>query len=434
MSRFHCIIVLLVLTAQFGLTGQLWASGFGVFTQGAAGMAEANAVVAHASGPSSLYFNPALLPQVPGTALEIGTTMIIADREFTSALDGQTTSNRDSAKFPSTFYLSQQFSPELAGGIGLFFPFGLATEWADDWDGRYIATRSELFSTCINPALAWQPIPQLAMAAGVDIVYVDAELQRKLNATFLNAALSGTVVPLPDINQSFTGNDWGAGYNLGLFLQISRQVDFGASYRSHIDLQLDGQASFSVPPGSAGLAPLLPASGGEAGLRLPAQAAFGLAWRTTPRLTLEAGARWEQWSSFRELNIALNPPVLGQTADVTPREWDDTWAFNLGGDYQLNERVTLRAGYLFGDNPVPDSTFDPSLPDSDFHTITLGAGVRFGRYLVDLAYGFEHHERRTKDNSVGDRLDPGGLNPASFANGSYSTDIHLLAVSVGYRF
>lgn len=33
------------------------ASGYGVFTQGASGLGQANAVVAHTTGPSSAYFN-----------------------------------------------------------------------------------------------------------------------------------------------------------------------------------------------------------------------------------------------------------------------------------------------------------------------------------------------------------------------------------------
>lgn len=412
------------------------ASGFGVFTQGAAGLGQANAVVAHPTGPSSLYFNPALLPQIPGTRVEAGTTALFLDREFKSSLTGRTEKSEEDARFPSTFYLTHQVNDQVATGLGVFFPFGLSTEWDENWDGRYIATRSDLFTTSINPVVAWRPIPQLSVAAGLDVLYLDAELERKVNSTAIGFVVNppGGLGPLSDTNQKFSGDGWGVGYNLGLVLQVSEDIDFGATYRSHVDVNVDGDASFDVPADAAAISPLFLKTGGDADIRLPAQAAFGLAWAASEKLTLEAGARWEDWSSFDELKIKLDRPILQQSENITPRDWNDTWAFNLGGQYRLNDVVTLLAGYLYAENPVPDRTFDPSIPDSDAHLFTLGTDLTFGRFSVSLAYGYEHHEDRTKNNAIGDPLDPAGVNPRSFANGEYQADVHLVATSVAYSF
>lgn len=420
------------------LASQLHASGYAVFTQGARGLGQANSVVAHPTGPSSLYFNPALLPQVSGTRLEAGTTAIFADRKFKSSLTGQTEEGKEDTQFPSTFYLSHQFNEQVSAGLGIFFPFGLATEWDDHWDGRYIATRSDVFTTNINPAVAWQPIPQLALAAGLDVLYLEADLERKVNSTALGFILNppAGLGPLTDVNQKFTGDGWGLGYNLGLALKLTEALRFGATYRSHVDIDVEGDAKFAVPADVAafGIGQLFPKTGGDADIRLPAQATFGLAWIANDRLTLEAGARWEDWSSFDELKIELDQAILGATSNVTPRDWKDTWAFNIGGEYRLSDTVTLLAGYLYADNPVPSRTFDPSIPDSDAHLFTVGTDLTFGRFNVALAYGYEHHENRHKNNSISDPLDPAGVNPLSFANGKYETDIHLGALSLGYRF
>lgn len=424
---------LLTLFWLVAFSGSALASGYGVFVQGASGLGQANSVVAHPTGPSSLYFNPALLPQVSGTRIEAGTTAVFADRKFTSSLTGQSADGREDVQFPSSFYLSHQASEQVSVGLGLFFPFGLATEWDDNWDGRYIATRTDVFTTNINPAVAWQPIPQLALAAGLDVLYLDAELERKVNS----AALTGNQVELLDINQKFTGDGWGLGYNLGLALKLSEALRFGATYRSHLDVNVNGDAKFDVPADAAalGFGQLFPKTGGDADIRLPAQATFGLAWIASDRLTLEAGARWEDWSAFDELKIKLDQPIpfpLGPTENTTPRDWKDTWAFNIGGEYRLNDTVTLLAGYLYADNPIPSRTFDPSIPDSDAHLFTVGTDLTFGQFNVALAYGYEHHENRRKNNTIGDILDP--TTPRSFANGTYETDIHLGAVSLGYRF
>lgn len=438
--RNSCLVTFLVLLF---VPQMATASGFGVFTQGAKGLGQANATVAHATGASSLYFNPALLPQVPGSQLEVGTTLIFSDREFESDITGQSEESEESTQFPSSIYLTHSYGNGLATGLGVYFPFGLATEWQENWDGRYIATKSDLFTTNINPVVAYQPIPQLSFAAGLDLLYLDAELQRKVNSTAIGVIANppGGLGPISDIGQKFTGDGWGLGYNLGLFLQITENIDFGATYRSKVDITADGDAKFSVPADAAllGFGALFPNTGGEADITLPAQATFGLAWTASDRLTLEVGARWEEWSEFDQLRIdldqALLPGTVGETrTSVTPRDWDDTWAFNVGGEYRLNETLTLLAGYLYSDNPVPDSTFDPSIPDSDTHLFTLGGELAWGDFTLALAYGYEHHEDRTKNNAIGDPLDPGGVNPLSFANGDYSADIHLAALSVGYSF
>ena len=70
------------------------ASGYGIFTQGASGLGQANAVVAHTTGPSSVYFNPALLNEVDGRQIEMGTTAVYADRELD--LDSGGTEDGDS--------------------------------------------------------------------------------------------------------------------------------------------------------------------------------------------------------------------------------------------------------------------------------------------------------------------------------------------------
>jgi long-chain fatty acid transport protein len=414
------------------------ASGFGVFTQGATGLGQANAVVAHAAGPSSLYFNPAMLPQLAGTRIEVGTTLVKPDRDFTSALTGLGTDSREAEKFPSSIYLTHTYDNGIATGIGVYFPFGLTTEWSDNWDGRYIATKSEVFTTNINPVVAWQATPEFSLAAGLDILYLDAKLQNQINTTAVGfiANPPGGLGFLTDTKQTFSGDDWGVGFNLAAHLQILNNLACGVSYRSKVEMTAEGSASFAVPADAAslGLGALFPTTGGHADITLPAQLAFGLAWALTDSLTLEAGARWEGWSDFNELRLQFATPILGQNSFVTPRDWNDTWAFNFGGAYQLNHNVTLLGGYLYGESPVPDASFDPSIPDSAAHLLTIGTNLDFDAWTLALAYGYEHHQDRNKQNLVGDPLDPTGVNPLSTATGKYATDIHLAAASLSYRF
>jgi long-chain fatty acid transport protein len=420
------VIAMSVLLLPNGWCAQAQASGFGVFTQGASGMGQANAVVAHGAGPSSLYFNPALLNDVPGRQVEIGTTAILAQREFTSDFSGKTFESDDDWNFPSTFYYTQQSSQRLTAGIGVYFPFGLSSAWDRTYEGRYLATSGDIFTLNINPAVSFRVTDRLSLAFGYDLLYLKAELNSMINQFAAGFAvppvLGGPVIDptLPDIQQRFEGDGWGSGYNLGVLFKASDRISLGAAYRSHIDIEVEGDASFAaVDPR---LAPLFPAGRGEADIRLPQQLAAGVALQITPAWVLEAGMRWEDWDSTRELRINLDAPVLGQNVQVIPRNWQSTWTYLLGGEYAVKETLTLMAGYLYGEGAVPASTFEPLIPDTDAHLFTLGAKLRVREWTISGALGYEAHENGRKNNSLGDPLTG---DPEFTANGAYRSDIYL---------
>ncbi len=421
---------------------QVLASGYGVFTQGASGLGQANAVVAHPTGPSSLYFNPALLNEVPGRQIEVGTTLIYADREI-DLYDGDHENGKTDVNFPSTFYYTHEINDRLTAGFGVFFPFGLSNEWDNDYDGRYIGTSGKVTTVNMNPVVSFKVNDRLSLAAGLDVLYFDATLKSKVNQTAAYQIVQSQGAPLPpltgslpDIEQKFEGHDWGFGYNLGALFKATERISIGATYRSKIDVD-PGHVNGSVSFGNVNpyLASVFPGGDGDASITLPAQATVGVAVKIIEPLIVEAGVRWEDWESYDELKINFDNPVLGQSSNISPRDWDSTWAYNIGGHYRINDTVAINAGYLYSENPIPNSTFEPMIPDSDTHLFTLGTDLSFGVWTVSGAFGFEHHEDRDKKNSIGDSL--GSLvagQAVGTANGQYETDIYLLGLSIGYAF
>lgn len=406
-------------------TGSVFASGFGVFTQGASGLGQANAVVAHPVGPSSLYFNPALLNDIPGRQIEIGTTGVYADRSI--KLDsGGTEDAENSWNFPSNVYYTHQINEKLSAGFGLFFPFGLSTEWDEDYAGRYIGTYGEITSLNINPVISYRLNDKLSVAAGFSMLYLDATLEKKIDQDAVATLLNGApITGLSDIDQQFAGEGWGHGFNLGLLFKASDRICVGATYRSHIDVNVEGRAKFDNVEDPI-VAMLMQDTNGKADIRLPAQATAGIAFNLSQDLIVEAGVRWEDWSSTEDLTIELDSPVLGQTTDSIPRDWKATWSYNIGGHYVINESFALNAGYLYGENAVPDSTFEPLVPDSDAHLFTFGVDWTNKTWTVSAAFGYEHHDDRQK---VSNQPDLSGT-----ANGDYQADIYLTGLSVIYSF
>jgi long-chain fatty acid transport protein len=400
------------------------ASGFGIFTHGASSLGQAASVVAHTSGPAAIFFNPALINKLEGTQVEVGTTLIVPSREYTGRFPGQRTDTRDDVFLPSTLFVTHRFSDRISAGLGVFSPFGLGTDWGGTWDGRYLATRSEMITLNVNPVISCLITPQLALAAGIDILYLDTTLERKLNLNGLNAAIGGLLGagPFPDVGQKFSGDGTGIGFNLGLLYDVSDTISLGASYRSEIKVGVKGKGTFDPQiPG------LLTDSPGKADLTLPQQVFAGICYKGFDPLTLEAGIRWEDWSSFRELVVNSD----NGTVSYAPKNWKSTFAYTIGARYRLNDTVALLAGYLYSDNPIPDGTFEPSIPDADTHLFCVGADLDYRTFIISISYAYQMLESRDKGNLMGD---PFGVPGTGTANGRYESDLHMVAASVAFRF
>jgi long-chain fatty acid transport protein len=406
-----------------------YGSGFGIFTQGASALGQADAVVAHSSGPSAIFFNPALMNGLPGTQIEIGTTLLFPSRDFKSATTGGASSTEDTVYYPSTFYVSHTFNDKFSAGLGVFNPFGLGNEWNGSWEGRYIlgATKSTIETYDINPVVSYRITPNLSFAAGLDVILLDATLENRINLTAFG---------LSDANQKFKGDGTGVGYNLGVAYNAGHGISLGASYRSEVDVDVKGGVNFNIPaappPFDGLLAATLPNSGGKTTITLPRQLLVGVAYQANDRLTIETGFRWEDWRSFNELKIELNQPVGGQSTITSARDWHDTFAVNVGGKYRLNDTFTLLAGYLYGWNPVPDRTFEPVIADANTHLFCAGGEAKLDKLVIAMSYAYQLQEERIKNNNIGDLNNP--ANEGSRVNGTYNADIHLLGLSLKYQF
>lgn len=418
-KKVVCLAMHLALITLAWSASSALASGFGIFTQGAAALGQADAVIAHSDGPSAVFFNPALLNQLPGTQLEVGTTLLFPSRDFKSATTGTTASTKDTLYYPSTFYVSHAFNDKISAGLGVFNPFGLGTEWNGTWEGRYIATKSQITTYNINPVASYRITPDLSFAAGLDVILLDATLEGKVNLSPLGLA---------DAHQKFKGDGTGFGYNLGLAYNAGHGISAGVSYRSEVDVEIDGNVSFAIPAAPAPfdgiLAANMPNTSAKTKITLPRQLLAGVAYQPNNRLTLETGFRWEDWRSYKELKVEFAKPVNGQSTVSTTKNWHDTFAVNIGARYRLNDTFALLGGYLYGWNPIPDDTLEPSIPDANTHLFCIGTEMNFTRLKLAVSYAYQLQEERIKNNTVG-----GGT-----ANGTYNADIHLLGMSLGYRF
>jgi long-chain fatty acid transport protein len=106
-------------------------------------------------------------------------------------------------------------------------------------------------------------------------------------------------------------------------------------------------------------------------------------------------------------------------------KWADGWFFSLGGEYDVNNKLTLRTGAAYEISPVDDPTKRiAGIPDSDRIWASIGASYKWSPTTTfDLAYTHVF----LKDAQL-DRL-AAGTNNRVLADTTASTDI----ISVGMK-
>lgn len=404
MKNLTLVLVVSILGIFF--SGSLaFGGGFLVYTHDAAATGMGLAYTAQADRPSAVFYNPAAINQLEGTNISAGGSLIIPRTTYRSPTGSETEMDHHTYFLPN-FFVTHKINDKFAAGFGVFCPFGLSTDWPSDWEGRYISTLAEIRTLFLNPVISWQVHPRLSLAVGFNSVLSDVELR---------SAVDLSAFGLPDGESDLDGDGSGQGFNLGLLFQVTDDVTFGVSYRSPVDVDYNGQATFDP---LAGL--FFPNGNVSIDIDLPAILAVGLSTTYIKNWTFEFDLYWVDWATMDTLLINYHNPLPPDQPII--RNWKDVFFYSLGARYQLNESIVLRGGYMFRNTPVPESTLDPLIPDADNHIVTVGAGYQRGGLSVDAAYMAVIYEDRTTNKNI-----------RPF-NGTYESSCNLIGLNLQYLF
>ncbi len=399
-GQYALLVVFLALQSS-----PAWASGFALYQAGARSSSLAGAVVARADDLSAIFYNPAGLTQLPGLQVMAGVTAIFPATEIVTKFYGLSRSNemQDNVFFPPHFYISYQAWKNLWLGLGGFSPFGLGVEFDPKWPGQVSNIRTMISSFNLNPTVALKVTDYLSLAAGLDVMYFDLEMRRTL--------------PLPYIgfqDTNLSGDSWGVGFNVGALVKPADFISLGLSYRSQVKQTVEGNARFAP-------AHFLTANA-NGDITLPDMIFGGVMLRPLKPLTVEVGFIWTHWSLFNRLATNFHNP-LGTLSE--PKNWRDTWRFQVGVEYKVTNWLDLRAGYAFDEEPIPGEYADYIVPTSNSHWFTFGPGFRWRNFTLDLSYTYLFMPDHTVNNSHSI-----GVFPTDFQG----RQAHIAGASLGYKF
>ena len=287
------------------------AAGFMLTEQSAGALGRAYAGVGvDGTDLSGVYYNPATMTLHPGTQIQAGFVAVGLDLAF-EGNDGVTTENGqyNTQAIPHG-YISHQISDSMWVGLAMTVPFGMGTEYDDNWEYGNRGISAEVLTFDFNPNVAWKVSDKLSLGVGMSIQYAAADLKMR-----------DGVIPGDDsltMNGEVDADSWAWGFNLGLMWSPLENLRFGLSYRSKINhnadgdftvdnLRLKGQATTpetvdQLLQGNGKYAALLNAALGThdatATISTPAWLMATAAWDVNDLLSLYATFRWTDWSTF----------------------------------------------------------------------------------------------------------------------------------------
>jgi len=324
----HALLVAAVLLIMPSLT---WGSGFALFEVGGRAGAMAGAMTAVADDPSALFWNPAgmAFQTDDGIKLMFGTSLIAPEQDFTGMSpypgDGYTASQVDQIFFPVHLYLGIPVNDRLEVSFSLMNPFGLGTEWEDDFLGRYISKKADLMVFDLGVSMAYRLSDNVAFGIGVDYMTATIELTRNVGLINpFNQRL--TDVAEMDLKSDGINSAWA--WNAGLLWKIGAGFTFGASYRSEFNITGEGTGKFSqMPTGypefDAVLGAFIPL---DEDLPITASIAFpdfwnvGISWQNE-KWTLSGQYGVMGWSAYQELPIIF--PENPEFSTVLEENYED---------------------------------------------------------------------------------------------------------------
>jgi len=474
----HRLLALILTFGVAALPTPVFASGFQLVEQNASGLG--NAFAGQAAGikhAGAIYFNPAALTRVPGTNLVISVEPIGLGNTFADS--GSTRPSLGPLVFPvpagsdggdaggwipvPNGYFSWQLGDSVWAGVGVNVPFGLETDWAADWLGRFHATKSTIQTFNVNPTVAFKVNDALSLGAGASYQHLSAELSQNVaygGISYAGGIAAATAVGGPAVGAAagaailaqlggpsglalegpakIEGDSNAWGWNAGALLKLGDQGHLGLSYRSRVKHEIEGDVTFTSAPTFSLPGALAPIGTGlnarfangpvTAKVELPETFSAAGSW-ANEKLEVLADWTWTGWSSIQTLDIARTD---GSALSSVTLRFEDTWRAGLGVNVKLNEAWKLRLGTAYDKAPVQDTYRTARLPDGN--RVWAAGGFEWKvskKALVDV--GYAHIFIKDASSNLPNQETPTST-PVGALVGTYSSKVDILGAQLTLSF
>jgi long-chain fatty acid transport protein len=417
--KVHRVKRLLLVSASLAVPAALSAQAFGLNEIGSCALARGFATTASpCKDASTIFWNSAAATQLTGFNITAGAAAISIKGAFTQ----DTTRRKWDADVPTEVvphvFLNyhKDSSTKYALGIGLYVPYGLTSQWSDDFPGRFVAKRASLATVYVQPNIAWKFNSKWSIGGGPIWGHSSVELIQSVDLSeqpanaLASFAQLGIAKGTEFARAKLEGSATAFGGQIAIAGQPTPDWSVGIRYLTPLEFKYDdADATFEQIPTNLVVGGTLPGTPITAGTKIddlvkgqfatggalvaqtvstrikhPAQVQGGVAYSGYKNWLLEADVAWVGWKAFKELpvNFSIAPKR------VLIENYNNSTSIRLGAEYTIpTDGWKLRAGFAGAASAAPAETVTPLLPEQDRAYWTFGASIPFmTRFMLDAGY------------------------------------------------
>lgn len=359
-------------------TNGMYLAGYG---SQAAGRGGANLAVA--DNALGLGANPAGIMHIKGSELNLDAQFLAPSLHyggdpFGNSIDGE---SRVFA-MPSISYVRGDESSPWSWGIALISQGGMGATFEKYTTpfGTTDKTSSQVRFATLTPTLAYKVNDQLALGASLNAGYSDLTFALWPRTSFYS---DGGTPGDPTDDVGFLGAElttaaksYTSSFRGGVLWHAHPKVTFGAVGQTETKSDYaDGR--LTMDESVIGLGRVRYDATVE-GFTWPAQFGGGVELRPAKGWMLAADVRRYLWKhAMKQVTVKGKDPHVPSFVETVQMQfdffWKDQWVTNVGAEYAVSPALTLRAGWNYGESPVPDDTVNPLFPAITTSHVTGGA-------------------------------------------------------------
>ena len=398
------IVSLLAVTAYSG--------GYQVRLQGHRQTAMGLVGVSLFGDASNLFFNPAGLSKMNtkysfvagGSGIFNKTAFALENSTYQATTDNPVGT-------PIFAYASAMVTSKLAVGLGVYTPFGSSAVWGDDWAGKNLIQDISMKVFFIQPTVSYKINDVLSFGAGVVIATGNVEINKAV--TYNSATIDGQV--------NLQGSTTSYGFNAGVLVTPNDKLSIGVDYRSQVMMKMEeGDAKFTIP---TSVQDIIPAENKfDAELPLPANLDIGASYQVNEKLLVSLEFNYVFWGTYDSLKFEFKekPELLNS---YNPREYESTLIYRIGGEYVVNDMITVRAGAYYDPTPTNKDYFTPETPSLNTYGFSAGITIKpMENLAIDISY--LHLETQKEVRSY----------KPDYFTGEYSGRTMIPGIGISYNF
>lgn len=340
--------------------------------------------------------------QLKDPLLRMGAEVMVPRFSYKSPSGDHVDSNNLAYALPYLLYAAP-LNDSIAYKINISTPFGLGSSFEKNPQQLGYDTNTLIALTTAVSSLSFKLSDRWALGLGVYIGWG----QFKYKAPFdINR------VPLP-IGTSSKADGFGVGGGIGLLYHLDDKLALGVNYTSPAYVPLRGSTDISLLLWRI-------RDHFDSSFTFPDKVDIGIAWKPTDnkRWLLCADYNWFGYSKRpNEMTLYFHDLPLNKSNNLS---WKDNFSVHFGTSYKLTKSLTIRGGFGYMSQSIPDKTVSTLTMDVPGWAAALGCTYSIGEHVsfdtsVTRGWGQNH-------------VDDGIM------RGSYSADIYTFALTGNILF